>query len=249
MTDFFLQIGLSNACFSLVLAIVAMAVGAKARRPHLAYLLWLLVFIKLLTPPLLKIPVVTIPGQGETAVAISDPQPGSAPAGDLRFTVHEETDASVSARIGALALRHGKEWFPPIWLLGSVVVLVWSMVRVSRFGRLLAAESEVAPQQLQTAAVKLARRLGLNTIPTIYTTSTRLSPLVWWVGGNVRIVNKSANWYVYMGREKQHLKDTAWYKFNRWLIDQFWIDVVLDLGTLSLFAVAAAKVLLIFVSR
>ena len=62
-------------------------------------------------------------------------------------------------------------------------------------------------------------------------------------------VNKSTNWYVYMGGEKQHLKDTRWYKFNRWLIDQFWIDIVLDLVTLSLFAVAAGKVSLIFVSR
>lgn len=62
-------------------------------------------------------------------------------------------------------------------------------------------------------------------------------------------VNKSANWYVYMGGLKQRLKDTRWYKFNRWLMDQLWIDVVLDLGTLSLFAVAATKVLLIFVSR
>ena len=51
MTDFFLQIALSNACFSLALAIVAMVVGAKARRPHLAWFLWLLVFVKLLTPP------------------------------------------------------------------------------------------------------------------------------------------------------------------------------------------------------
>ncbi len=62
-------------------------------------------------------------------------------------------------------------------------------------------------------------------------------------------VNKSANWYVYMGGEKQNLKDNRWYKFNRWLINQFWMDIVMDLGTLSLFAVAAAKVLLIFVSR
>ena len=72
MTDFFFQMGLSNACFSLALAIVAMVVGAKARRPHLAHLLWLLVFIKLLTPPIVTVPIVTIPAQGETAVAIND---------------------------------------------------------------------------------------------------------------------------------------------------------------------------------
>ena len=189
MTDFFLQIGLSNACFSLVLAVAAMLVGAKARRPHLAHMLWLLVFIKLVTPPIVGIPIVSIPGQGETAVAVSDHlQPGSAPADNLRFTVDEEADGSMSARIWAMVLDFTRGWFAPIWLLGSAVVFVWSMVRVCRFRRLLATESEVAPQELQTAAVEIAGRLGLKRIPAIYMTSTRLSPLVWWVGGKVRIV-------------------------------------------------------------
>ena len=189
MTDFFLQIGLSNACFSLALAIVAMVVGAKGRRPHVAHLLWLLVFVKLVTPPIVSIPIVTIAQQHESTAAInSNSQSPLSLAGNREFDVDEKPNAWGLARIGVVALRHGKEWFPPIWLLGSVVVFGWSMVRVSRFGRLLAAESEVAPQQLQTAAAKIARRLGLNRIPTIYTTSTRLSPLVWWAGGKVRIV-------------------------------------------------------------
>ena len=189
MTDFFLQIGLSNACFSLALAIVAMVVGAKTKRPHLAHMLWLLVFIKLVTPPILSIPIVTIPQQHESTVAIdNNSQPTPTVVGNHRFDIDQQSNASLSARIGALAIRHGKEWLPPIWLLGSVVVFAWSMVRVVRFGRLLAAESEVAPQRLQTAAARIARRLKLNTIPTIYTTSTRLSPLVWWAGGKVRII-------------------------------------------------------------
>ncbi len=189
MTHYFLQIGLSNACFSLALAIVAMVAGAKAKRPHLAHALWLLVFVKLVTPPIVSIPIVTIPQQHEATAAIADNSP-TAPivAGNRQFDIDGQSNASLSARIGSLAIRHGKEWLPPIWLLGSVVVFAWSMVRVSRFSRLLAAESEVAPQQLQTAAAKIARRLGLNKTPTIYTTSTRLSPLVWWAGGKVRIV-------------------------------------------------------------
>ena len=44
MTDFLFQMGLSNACLAIALAIVAMVVGASANRPHLAHLLWLLVF-------------------------------------------------------------------------------------------------------------------------------------------------------------------------------------------------------------
>ena len=188
MTDLLLQMGLSNACFALALAIVAMVVGAATKRPHLAHLLWLLVFVKLVTPPIVTILEVTIPGQPEAAVAINNHSRSGLPvAASRELDVDEQPDASLSARIGSV-LNHGREWLPPIWLLGSVVVFGWSLVRVCRFGRLLAAESEVAPQQLQAAAVKIARRLELKTIPTICTTSARLSPMVWWAGGKVRIV-------------------------------------------------------------
>lgn len=44
MTDLLFQTGLSNASLAFALAIVAMVVGASANRPHLAHLLWLLVF-------------------------------------------------------------------------------------------------------------------------------------------------------------------------------------------------------------
>jgi len=181
MTDFFFQMELSNACLSLVLGIAAMVVGAKARRPHLAHMLWLLVFIKLVTPPVMRIPIVKIPTQGETAVVIND----NSRAGQLlpntrQLNIDEQSNATV--------WNHARVWLPPIWLLGSMVVFGFSMVRVCRFSRLLAAESEAAPQELQTAAEKIARRLGLNTIPTICTTSARISPMVWWAGGKVRIV-------------------------------------------------------------
>jgi len=224
MTDSLLQMGLSNACFSVALAIVAMVVGATSRRPHLAHMLWLLVFVKLVTPPIVTIPVVTIPEQAETAVAVNNHSHSGSPvsgvpvaggrefgssrpgpslaggqwfdvsrsglrlAGGREFDVDEQPDTSLSARIGPVVVKHGKRWLPPIWLLGSVVVFAWSLVRVCRFGRLLAAESELAPQPLQAAAVKLARRLELKTIPTICTTLARLSPMVWWTGGRVRIV-------------------------------------------------------------
>ncbi len=182
MTDFFFQMGLSNACLSLALAIVAMVVGAKARRPQLAHMLWLLVFIKLVTPPIVKIPIVTIPAQGETAVAINE---NSRLRQLLSNNPQLNIEVSQWSKLGSAAWNHARVWLPPIWLLGSVVVFAFSIVRVCRFSRLLAAKSEVAPQELQTAAVKIARRLRLNTIPTICMTSARISPMVWWTGGKV----------------------------------------------------------------
>ena len=185
MIDFILQMGLSNACFSLALGIVAMIVGAKARRSHLAHLLWLLVFIKLLTPPIVTIPIVTIPAQGETALAINgNSQPGPLLSNNPQLNI----EVYQGSKLGSAVWKHARVWLPPIWLLGSVVVFAFSIVRVCRFNRMLSAKSEAAPDELQTAAVKMAHRLGLKRIPTILTTQANLSPMVWWAGGKVRIV-------------------------------------------------------------
>jgi len=220
MTDFFFQMGLSNAFLSLALGIVAMVVGAKARRPHLAHMLWLLVFIKLVTPPVMKIPIVTIPAQGETAVAINE---NSRPGQLLSNNPQLNIEVSQWSKLGSAAWNHARVWLPPVWLLGSVVVFAWSMVRICRFSRLLVAEFDVAPQQLQTAAVKIARRLGLKTIPTICTTSARISPMVWWTGGKVRIVIPTAllekmdaqEWQWILAHELAHVRRRDY--LVRWL--------------------------------
>jgi beta-lactamase regulating signal transducer with metallopeptidase domain len=55
--DTLLQIGLSNAVVATLLALVLGCVGLVWRRPALLHCLWLLVLLKLVTPPLLWIPV------------------------------------------------------------------------------------------------------------------------------------------------------------------------------------------------
>lgn len=185
MTDYFLQMGLSNVCLTLVLAIVAMVVGARTKRPQLAHMLWLLVFVKLVTPPIVTIPIVTIPAQGETAVVVNDLSRAGPLISDGR---QPDIEASSWSKLGSGGWNHARVWLPPIWLLGSVVVFAWSVVRVFRFGHLLATESDAAPLELQTAAEKMASRFGIGRIPMICTTSARISPMVWWTGGKVQIV-------------------------------------------------------------
>jgi len=148
-------------------------------------MLWLLVFIKLLTPPIVTIPIVTIPAQGETALEVNEiSQPGQLLSHNPQLNI----EVSQWSKLGYTAWNHARVWLPPIWLLGSVVVFAFSMVRICRFSRLLAAKSEIAPQELHTSAAKMACRFGLSRIPTICTTSARISPMVWWTGGKVRIV-------------------------------------------------------------
>lgn len=177
MMDQLLHVGLSNVCVSLGLALVALVVEKILKRPRVAYLLWLLVFVKLLTPPLVTVPVITLSGSpSSTNVAIEIPSGESA------------KDAYFFADAWFTVLAYGKKGLSLLWIPGSVFVLIVSLARVNRFNRLLGIESRVAPQALQTMAAKIAGRLGLGTLPTIYTTSAHFSPMVWWIGGRVRIV-------------------------------------------------------------
>jgi beta-lactamase regulating signal transducer with metallopeptidase domain len=183
MIDLLFHMGLSNACFALVLAIVATIVAARARRPQLPHMLWLLVFIKLLTPPVLTIPVDAFSLSLDDMVLAGE----DLSVDDQSASAETAPAASLSSRLAALAHR-AKPWLAATWLAGSLLVLAGSTVRVLRFNRLLLAESELAPEALQTAAAKLARRLGLDRIPAVVTTSAHLSPMVWWMGGPVRVV-------------------------------------------------------------
>ena len=57
MTTAFLTALLSNLVCAGGLALMAFSVTKVWRNPHLAHALWLLVLVKLLTPPLVEIPV------------------------------------------------------------------------------------------------------------------------------------------------------------------------------------------------
>jgi beta-lactamase regulating signal transducer with metallopeptidase domain len=70
-----LDIGLSNALFAAVLAIAVFALTRIARTPALGHLLWALVLLKLITPPLFSVPVLRVLPSWETARnALSLPQ-------------------------------------------------------------------------------------------------------------------------------------------------------------------------------
>ena len=67
------EIGLLNALSAGVLAVAALAARRWSRRPALVHALWLLVLLKLLTPPLLPVPVLA--PEEEPAPAVVAPAP------------------------------------------------------------------------------------------------------------------------------------------------------------------------------
>ena len=197
MIDILFEVGLSNAFVSLAIAMVALAVGKFARMPHLAYLLWLLVLVKLLMPSLLALPFLP----GAEAVLHSQPETlaivetSLAKAGSTAVFSESQiagNGSMVFYDIFPAIKRFGQTYIPVIWGLGIIIALAWSLVRVFRFNRLLKISSDIAPRSIHKMCGEIASKLNLSKLPLIKTTSAEISPMVWWVGGKVQIIIPSA---------------------------------------------------------
>lgn len=191
MIDLFFQIVFNNVCISLVLAVIAAIVGITLKRPAITHLLWLLVFVKLLTPPFLLISVSQNQWMGETYPLVN-------------FNITEKNDfqlaedtasgetIDLSHDTGAVKNIQEKHWLIIVWVIGSMVIFIWSTLQVYRFHRLLKKESETGSPEIQSAAEEISACLGLKTVPTIHTTQANISPMVWWIGGKVWVVIPAA---------------------------------------------------------
>src|SRR5262249_28433345 len=173
------------------------------RRPALVHSLWVLVLLKLITPPLVpvRLPWAILPPWGGGAPDVSaSPEP-------IDFeTQVAELPAAVALEV---AIREGPEdvpdsldvspapgiqaapssWLPanwaaslaPLWLAGSLGWFVWNCLHIYRFQRLLR-YAQPAPSPLQDRVKTLAGRLGLKQTPAIWLVPGALSPMVWPVG-------------------------------------------------------------------
>ena len=193
MAELLVQIGLNNVCCSLALALVALMVGTATKRPRLSHLLWLFVLIKIITPPVVTIPVITLDILPKMSTANS--QSSLIERSSIHLDPNNEPGLSTtfpSTHTGFIVMNRVLTWLPSIWMLGSAVILVGSMIRVARFNHLLATESGVAPSEVYAVANSITRRLGLDKVPLICLTHAHLSPMVWWVGGRVKIILPAA---------------------------------------------------------
>src|SRR5947209_10822006 len=88
-----LSVGLANAACAALLAIPAFLAGRFwKRRPAVAHCLWLLVLVKLVTPPLYRPELPWLPADrpAEAAPAVAD---GPGPAEPIRYTVAPAAEA------------------------------------------------------------------------------------------------------------------------------------------------------------
>ena len=152
-----------------LLAALAWWAGRRSRRPELAHVLWLVVFVKLLVPPLVEVPLLA-PRAVEPSFALGaslgvSSLPGAKP--DLSG-LDLQLDRAAATWTAASVLG----W---VWALGALVFLASTALGFARFRRLLAAGRPADADLVETLR-RLAPRVGLKRAPRVVVLDAAVSP-------------------------------------------------------------------------
>jgi beta-lactamase regulating signal transducer with metallopeptidase domain len=186
--DALLRLGLENALAATLLALVA-ALSTRLGRPALAHAFWLLVLLKLVTPPLYPL-YLPRPEQVHPAPAAAVevlPAGEETPAPPLLLADGPAVDVLPEA---------APDWRLPVgvcWLSGSVLWWVVACRRLRRFGRLLHSARPAAPEVVERMR-RLAGRMGLRRCPSVWFLSAPVSPLLLALGRRPRLLLPAALW-------------------------------------------------------
>ncbi len=208
---------LSNIVVACVLALVATFVGWSGRRAVLAHWLWLAVFLKLITPPLVHLPV-PIPDQWtghmrDVSSVLNAPRirllnlpMASSPsrAGQRQITNDDQRATSGSddahadqqVRSAHVAHKHGLSLIDLVlatWCLGCVGLLLRGARRYRRMVQLLHRES-VSDEQAQQRVRELLQREEPTFVPGVRLISARISPMLFGIGRSTTIVCPRELW-------------------------------------------------------
>ena len=206
--EWLIGIGLANALTAAVLALAVAAIAHHLRRPAWTHALWMLVLVKLVTPPVWDLPLgIELPpellGESESGPPNSPfASADLAAATDNAATAAAEGQAAspASAFLSASAWRETlrrwrssfepRHWIPVIvrlWIFGAVTWFVVKALRIGSFCRFLRS-AQPAPAELQLHADRLARQMGLRRSPPIWLLPGAVSPMLWGVGSRARLL-------------------------------------------------------------
>ena len=193
-----LQIGLSNILVATALAVLAAVVGAVTRRPALAHGLWLLVLLKLVTPPFVHLPILpTVPAASPLESPKTEETIVVTPAELQRLFQESQFAEAASSEPPSLVAQDlpvepelpstSEPWswrraLAILWLAGSAGWFILAAYRVIQFRRLLRLAQPV-PLELLADIQGLAQRLGLRYCPEVRFVPGSISPMLWSIGG------------------------------------------------------------------
>ena len=233
---------------SAIFALIAWIVQRHFRSAALANLLWGLVLVKMVTPPLLAIPVLEVPSVSGLSVQQDPPsspqnshlyvglpeKPGRSTYSALPVIQTHDTQApSLSSVPGSRSVIAGSI----VWLVVSAILFAVSAVRIIRFHWLLKANSRVDHGLSSTLSSDVASQLSLGKYPSIVATSANIAPFVWWMTGRVVIVVSSRaiqelsenDLRLVITHEMAHIKRRDhWFRWLEWIaLVVFWWNPVI----------------------
>jgi beta-lactamase regulating signal transducer with metallopeptidase domain len=176
---------LGNAAVAAGLALVALAVGYVCRSPAVRYAAWLLVLLKLVTPPLVGVPLPVLPASW------AEPEPASKPPTPL-LTVSAPVLADTGGPLSGVAAASPSwwdrvrsagagDWALAVWVIGSAGWFAWQCRRVVRFRRGLQNVRDADPE-VTAAAARIGKALNLSRVPAVKVATGIGSPMLWGVG-------------------------------------------------------------------
>ncbi|MEE2935645.1 MAG: M56 family metallopeptidase, partial [Planctomycetota bacterium] len=250
MIDFLVAATLNNLLVSTILAVLATLVQQRFSAPGLTSLLWALVLIKMVTPPVFAIPALAVPrldsSNVPTAVslcAVESPLPvdpidmdssGTMSGSEVHGIVADSSDeASRMAMSRADLLGLGMV----VWGLVSSLLLLVSAARLLRFHRLLVSTASVDRELTRGLAASVACQLGIQKQPDVVVTSANIAPFVWWrAGHSVVVISRhviedldQADLRLIITHEMAHIKRyDHWFRWLEWMaLIVFWWNPVM----------------------
>jgi beta-lactamase regulating signal transducer with metallopeptidase domain len=207
-----LRAGLGNAAVAAALAVVVGCVGPLLRRrPALRHGLWLLVLIKLVTPPVWVVPVAWLaaPGDARSGRVVFHKVSGAAPdetaliadgeAGVIEVVVEPAVPPEPAPRAadpGPAAPPAASSWWTIVawtWIDGTLLTFGIAVARVARFRKLLGL-GRPAPAGVVAQVEALSARLGLARPPEVWWMPGAVSPMLWAAGGRPLLVVPADLW-------------------------------------------------------
>ena len=248
MADFLIQATLSNLIVASILTLVAWVVQCQVRSASLSNLLWALVLIKLLTPPLVSIPVLEVPRISSPSVLQAELSSGLAPPVTLGIAAqgYGSIDSETALILTSIATRQSifaeigmqnVKILLVVWLVISGILFLISTFRIVRFQRLLKTNSRVQEKLSNELSVEIAKQLGLRMSPNVLVTRANIAPFVWWKAGrSVIVVSMQAiqklsddDLRLVITHEMAHIKRRDhWFRWLEWLalIGLWWNPVM-----------------------
>jgi beta-lactamase regulating signal transducer with metallopeptidase domain len=203
----------------LVVAIVAAALtwAVGKRHAHLSYLLWMLVLVKSLTPPVFVSPTSVFSWSGELRQTVFVPAAWEPPQ-DAAASVPITRAASTTTA----AIVSGESTPPSVlwttvlavfWSCGALLALGFRGVAHARFRRRLARVSTEPDERISEQVAAVSQRVGLSRSPRILITSLPIGPAVFGIWRPIVVLpessledDRSANLEAVLAHELIHVR-------------------------------------------